>query len=120
MHPGAGVQHTLLDRGTRGAGIDEDHRIGVGVVVECVPRGRRRDVGFDRVRLDSGLDDSNLERLGGNVNGLCLANVRNLEPEGSAEIPLHCISMREDAPAVPVHPAAALPGPASHHQPHAS
>ena len=50
---GTGVQHTFLDRRVGRAGVHENDRIRVGVVVEGVPGRGWGDQTLDRVGIDT-------------------------------------------------------------------
>lgn len=67
---GAGVQHTLLDRRVGRAGVHEDDRIRVGVVVEGVPGRRWGDKTLNRVRIDTSFRSGQFQSLGWDVNDL--------------------------------------------------
>lgn len=67
---GTGVQHTLLDRRARRAGVHEDDRIRVGVVVEGVPGRGWGNKTLDRVCINTSFRSGQFQSLGWDINDL--------------------------------------------------
>jgi hypothetical protein len=77
VSPRAGVQHTLLDRRSSGAGVHEDHDIRSGVMIERIARRGGGNVCCDRVRLDSRLGVGQDDLLRGDINSLPSVSLRS-------------------------------------------
>lgn len=93
---GTGVQHTLLDRRAGRAGVHEDDRIRVGVVVEGVPGRGWGDKTLDRVCIDASFRSGQFQSLGWDVNDL-YGKLAQIKPV----VVLHA----QNVPVAPNHPA---------------